>query len=137
MATGATAVQAEKNNHYRWLNEQGEAVYSDRPPPAGIDYEIVSSTSGFSRAVHASEGGPRDAAEDGIESARKQVTVSEEARREQLAEFCAKARANLEALQGDAQIVVRTPDGEQRTLSPREVEQQRETARAQVDSYCQ
>ena len=44
------------NTHYRWLNDRGEPVYSDRPPPQGVEYEVMSTTSSFKRAVSAEEG---------------------------------------------------------------------------------
>jgi len=129
LCLGATVSVAEKENHFRWVNDAGETVYSDRPPPAGVDYEIVSSKSGTTRSVTASEGA-------GQLSAAEQAAVDEAELARQVAESCKKARANLAALAGDARIVVRTPDGEMKTLSPEEIELQRETARSQVEAYC-
>ncbi|MBT5005843.1 MAG: DUF4124 domain-containing protein, partial [Halieaceae bacterium] len=42
--------------HYRWLNERGFTVYSDRPPPEGVNYEVVSSESNLKRMVDGDTG---------------------------------------------------------------------------------
>ena len=47
---------AEGGIHYRWTNNNGGTVYSDRPPPMGVDYEVVSSDSGLKRVVNGEEG---------------------------------------------------------------------------------
>ena len=41
---------------YRWSNERGNPVISDRPPPAGIAYEVISTGSSLVRKVDANEG---------------------------------------------------------------------------------
>ena len=51
-----TVNSSAQTNHYRWVNAQGETVFSDRPPPAGIDYEVVSTISRQKRAVSANKG---------------------------------------------------------------------------------
>ncbi len=42
-------------NYYRWMDERGNPVHSDRPPPKGIDYEVVSTGSSLIRQVDAEE----------------------------------------------------------------------------------
>lgn len=123
-----------QNHHYRWTDEQGETVYSDRPPPAGVDYEIVSSTSNFSRAVKSRQGAlrPESAEDTGADG----TPEDQQAREEATAEFCAKARANLETLSGSTRIVVRTAEGETRALSPEEIEEQKRTTQSQISTYC-
>ena len=41
---------------YRWVDDRGHTVHSDRPPPQGVDYEVVSTESSFSREVDSDEG---------------------------------------------------------------------------------
>lgn len=124
------------SNHYRWKDAQGKTVYSDRPPPTGINYEIVSSSSPNTRAVDTEEGAMSAANGDSAAAAEQlaQEKQAEDAR--QRADLCARATSNLEALSGSAKIVVRTPEGEQRALSDSEIAQQRNTARSQVNAYC-
>jgi len=133
LASLLTLEAGAQNQHYRWVDGQGETVYSDRPPPAGTDYEIVSSASGHARAVSAREGAEQATAGEAAPAVAGD-TQAEQARRK--AELCSKARANLEVLKGSSQIVVRGPDGKPRTLTAEEVTQQRKTAESQVNAYC-
>lgn len=128
---GAASAQS---NHYRWTDADGETVLSDRPPPAGVDYEIVSSTSNFTRKVSAGEGALKPG--DDSNAADAAVAEANAERARQAAAACKAAQANLKALKGEAKIVVRTPDGGQRALSADEIEMQRQTAQSQVEAYC-
>ena len=38
---------AAESMQYRWENERGEAVYSDRPPPTGVEYQYVDTHPGL------------------------------------------------------------------------------------------
>tara|TARA_R110000823_G_scaffold295738_6_gene415713 strand:- start:42870 stop:43313 length:444 start_codon:yes stop_codon:yes gene_type:complete len=130
-----SALLEAASNHYRWKDEQGKTVYSDRPPPSGISYEIVSSSSRYSRSVDAGEGALKADGED--ENPAEQSAQEKQAdQARQKAAMCATAKSNLEALSGTAKIVVRTPEGKQHVLSEKEIAQQRDTARSQVNAYC-
>jgi len=41
---------------YRWTDERGHTVHSDRPPPKGVKYEVISTQSTLIREVDADEG---------------------------------------------------------------------------------
>lgn len=127
-----------QNHHYRWTDEQGETVYSDRPPPAGVDYEIVSSTSSFSQAVKSRQDALATEPDAGVEDAGAGgAPADQQAQAKATAEFCAKARANLETLNGSARIVIRTDEGETRALSEEEIEEQKRTTQSQITTYCE
>jgi len=127
-----------QSHHYRWTDEQGETVYSDRPPPTGVDYEIVSSTSSFSRAVKSHQDAlASESAAEAEEAGAADAPADQQARKKATEEFCEKARANLETLNGSARIVIRTEAGETRALSEEEIEEQKRTTRSQITSYCE
>ena len=42
--------------YYKWLDERGNPVHSDRPPAKGIKYEVVSTGSSLIRQVEPEEG---------------------------------------------------------------------------------
>ncbi len=42
LSIAGTTVQAA-DVYYRWLDDRGNPVHSDRPPPTGTPYEVVSS----------------------------------------------------------------------------------------------
>ena len=41
---------------YRWKDDRGNPVNSDRPPPKGVDYEVISTQSSMVRPVDSKEG---------------------------------------------------------------------------------
>lgn len=127
--------EAVASTHYRWINDRGDPVYSDRPPPKGVDYEVISSGSTFKRVVAGEEGAvPLDTTPTPSNQFDK---VSTEQKSKKNPEMCQRARANLEALTSSDQVKIRNNQGEIRMLSPEEMEVERQTARAQISVYCQ
>ncbi len=45
-----------QNVYYRWMDDRGNPVHSDRPPPQGVDYEVVKTGSSTVREVPATAG---------------------------------------------------------------------------------
>lgn len=123
------------STHYRWVNDRGFAVYSDRPPPKGVDYEVVRSGSTLKRVVDADEGAVPLEVKPRVGNEFESVNTAEVSTKN--SELCEKASMNLVALLGTAEIKVRNDQGELRTLTPQEKELQIKTAKAQVDIYCE
>lgn len=122
-------------NHYRWIDERGEPVHSDRPPPKGIDYEVITTGSGLVRRVEAEEGAvpaeiePRVGNDfDQIDTAKQEV--------EKNPEYCARARQNIESLDSHARIRIRNEQGEYHWLTQEEKDAQREEAEATISIHC-
>ena len=42
--------------YYRWFDDRGNPVHSDRPPEGGTDYEVISTKSKLKRVVSGDEG---------------------------------------------------------------------------------
>lgn len=123
--------------HYRWINDRGEPVYSDRPPPKGVDYEVISTSSKFKRAVTAEEGAVPLETESRVGNEFDQINTDANKRLKKKPELCQRARDNLEALSSAPQVKVRNDQGEVRLLSPEEMEIEKQTAEAQVGVYCE
>ena len=123
--------------HYRWLNERGFTVYSDRPPPEGVDYEVVSSESKLKRVVDGDTGAvplevvPSASNEFLSSTKRPENTSAEKAR------LCQRAKDNLDALSTGDIITIRDSNGEARQLSTQEIAIEKETAKAQMSVYCE
>jgi len=122
--------------HYRWLDDRGNPVHSDRPPPKGVDYEVISTGSGLKRVVSAEEGAVPAEVNPRAGNEFDQVNVAERERSKKNPELCSRAQQNLEALTGETEVKVRTEQGEERFLSDEEVIIEREKARAQISVYC-
>ncbi|EEB77534.1 hypothetical protein GPB2148_1267 [marine gamma proteobacterium HTCC2148] len=136
LACGATTAVA-KDAHYRWLNERGFTVYSDRPPPEGVDYEVVSSGSNLKRVVDGDTGAVPLEVEPSAGNEFQPKAKSAEEVTEQNSRLCNRARDNLEALSTGDIITLRDSNGEARQLTAKEVTVEQETARAQISVYCE
>lgn len=135
LSTSTTPGMAD-NNHYRWIDDRGNPVYSDRAPPKGVDYEVVSAGSGLKRVVEAEEGAVPPEVEPRVGNEFNQVDSVAAKRSKKNPELCERARNNLEALTSSEQVKVRNDQGEVRLLTPEEMEVQRQTAKAQISVYC-
>lgn len=122
--------------HYRWINERGHEVHSDRPPAAGVDYEVIESGTGLKRVVPRDEGAVPADVNPSVGNEFTQVNEEEANRSKKNPELCERSRSNLEALSGDRRIVVRDEQGEKRLLSDEEIAEARATAEANTEIYC-
>jgi hypothetical protein len=125
------------NNHYRWLDDRGNPVYSDRAPPKGVDYEVISAGSSLKRVVSAEEGAVPLEIEPRAGNEFDQVDAAKAKRIKKNPELCQRARKNLETLTSSPKVKVRNDQGEVRYLDPAEMEVQRQTAKAQISVYCE
>ena len=135
MTSGANPGMAD-NKHYRWIVDRGNPVFSDRAPPKGVDYEVVSAGSGLKRLVDAEEGAVPAEVEPRVGNEFEQVDTVAAKRSKKNPELCERAGKNLEALTSSEQVKVRNDQGEVRLLTPEEMEVQRQTAKAQISVYC-
>ena len=129
------------DTYYRWKDEQGKMVVSDRPPTdEDIEYEVVSQRSSLVRRVSPGEGAvpaevnPRPGNEfEQVDTRREQIEVVPKN-----PESCARAKANLETLNTAARIRIRDEQtGELRFISEDEKETQRQKARDIIRVHCE
>lgn len=142
LVLGATPAMAEVL--YRWVDEQGNQVNSDRPPPAGIEYETISTSSDMVRAVENDEQvtktAPAASAPTQSAPASSKQVEYEDSRRvviEKNPEYCAQAKNNLQQIDTTARIRLKEANGEWRYLSMEERAIEREKALAAIDAYCE
>ena len=134
----AAPVSADQS-YYRWLDPQGNPVNSDRPPPPGTDYEIVTMKGSVSVSSDRSDSSgraldtapkadqPEDRAADSLP--RMEVVKNPEA--------CEAARKNLETLNSYARIRIPDGQGNYRFISEEEKNAEREKAQAVIDQNCE
>ncbi len=120
---------------YRWKDEAGNPVNSDRPPPKGIEYEVITTKSSMVRPVDAAEGNvpPNTKPQAGNESQPVAVTTPPV---EKNAEYCRQAKDNLAALDSDVRIQMRNEKGEVYYLSTEERDVQRKKAVDTIKVNC-
>ena len=132
LAIGSAASIAD---NYRWINQQGEPVYSDRPPPAGVDVEVVKTQSmprntaveDESAALETDSGANTGSTAPGNPATNPGTTN---------AALCEQAKMNLLVLDGPDAVNVRNDQGNVVELSSSEREIARRTAQAKIDIYC-
>jgi hypothetical protein len=122
--------------YYRWTDDRGNPVHSDRPPPKGVDYEVVSTGSSLIRPVESEEGIVPLEAKPRVGNEFEQVDTKE-TKIEKNPEYCQRARDNLEALSLSVRIRVRDDQGEYRYLNKEEKEAQRQQAQDMMEMHCE
>lgn len=121
--------------YYRWTDERGNMLHSDRPPPAGIDYEVVSTDSNEIRKVDGESGAvplevrPRVGNE--FETYPKEPKDFKKS-----AETCKRAKENMAALNSGEVIRMRNAQGELRELTAEDIAYQRQRAEEVMRAHC-
>lgn len=126
---------ASGNDYYRWVDDRGNPVHSDRPPPMGTPYEVVSTGSKLVRQVDASEGAVPATTEPTVGNEFEQVNKNKTPIKKN-PEQCKRARDNLETLNTKVRIQIRNDQGEIRPLSDEEKEEQRKQATDAISVHC-
>ncbi len=122
---------------YRWLDQRGNPVHSDRPPPTGTPYEVISSGSSLKRVVKAEEGAvPAEIKPRAGNKFEPVDTKEKEERYEKNPELCALAKSNLETLESAARVRLRDENGEMAYLSEEQKADQVERARQMIKVHC-
>jgi hypothetical protein len=121
---------------YRWTDERGNPVTSDRPPPTGVEYEVISTDSSMVRQVDSEEGAVPLKVKPTPSNNFEQVNTKNPTI-EKNPEYCARAQDNLLQLDTHARIRLRNDQGEVRFLNVEEKITEREKALASIETYCE
>ena len=135
LALSSISASAGKT-YYRWVDDRGDPVHSDRPPPKGIDYEVVSTGSTLIRPVESNMGVVPLETEPRAGNDFEQVD-EEEAKIVKNPEYCQRARDNLETLGSSARIRLRDDEGQFRYINEEEKAIQRQQALDAIDVHCE
>jgi hypothetical protein len=128
-----------EEGYYKWTDAKGNPHHSDRPPPAGVEYEFVSTGSGLKRRVSAGASDGRDygsgapampaPADDEPTEADRQAAIEKDPA------LCEQARGNLQTLNGMVRVRIRDDNGI-RWLTDEEKEFQRQRAQDLIEIHC-
>ena len=122
-------------SYYRWNDKWGNPVHSDRPPPEGIDYEVVSPGTSLVRKVDSTEGVVPAKIEPSIDNDFEQTETRPDPVKKN-PEICERARENLTTLNTYARVRLRDDQGEYRYITEEEKEAQRNEARSLIAAHC-
>lgn len=120
---------------YRWMDDRGNPVNSDRPPPKGVDYEVISTNSSMVRPVDAEEGAVPLEVKPSVDNQFQPVDASKP-KIEKNPEYCARAKENLHTLDSNARIRLRDAQGEVRFLTEEEKQVERNKALETIKLNC-
>lgn len=139
----AAASASAADRLYRWVDDNGNQVNSDRPPSAEMDYEVISTESSMVRTLGDESDSPSQVEGDNekpYEGETERVTEARDSDSDSDSkknpENCEIARNNLIQLNSSARIRLRGDDGEIRYLSVEEKDIQRENATRAIAVYC-
>ncbi|TDG12361.1 DUF4124 domain-containing protein [Seongchinamella unica] len=122
---------AADTTFYRWKDSEGNMVMSDRPPPAGTDYEAVGTESSVVRRVDGAdpvEPRPRPQAPEKIKPKKTIIKKNPE--------YCKNARTNLQLLERP-RIRIIDDTGENRFMTEEEKAEERQKAMEIVEIHCE
>jgi len=122
-------------NVYRWTDDRGNPVNSDRPPPPGIDYEVISTQSSMVRQVDSEEGAVPPTVKPSVGNEFEPVESKRPAV-EKNPEYCTRAKDNLTQLDSHARIRLRDDQGEVRYLTEEEKSAERQKALDAIKAFC-
>ena len=136
VSLACTVTSAKGATYYRWQDDRGNPVHSDRPPPRGTPYEVISTQSTMVRQVSADEGAVPATTTPTVSNDFEQVDRGKGGIKKN-AEQCKRARENLNTLNSKVNIQIRNDQGELRPLNEEEKEAQRKQAQATIDVHCE
>ncbi len=130
---------AAGGTYYRWVDASGTEVNSDRPPPAGIEYETVSTTTNLLQPGKPQQAPATSEAPSAPPAEEKSAAAPAGSVRtiiKKNPEYCEAARKNLETLSTHARIRISDADGNIRYIDEKEKAEQRATAEAIIAQHC-
>ena len=131
LLTAGSLAAVAATNYYRWIDERGNTIHSDRPPPAGVDYEVVRTGASFKDSGASTEDTTQPATENGAAQANNL------SRSQKNPELCESAKGNLDALTNSDRVTMRNAKGEVHVLTAEEIKVSIKTTRGQIDAFCE
>lgn len=124
---------------YRFVDENGQVVYTDRPVPGAelvnIEAPFVGGGPRPRPSLSADEGTESETAEAGGSGAQSAAARSEPTPEER-ARNCREARERRERYMTSHRLYRENPDGEREYLSSEEIDEVRAQAAADVEQWC-
>lgn len=126
---------------YRWIDENGVAVYSQTPPPSGgavkIKTQRTPSEHDASAARERADQQRTRTFDEGEARKERRAKQEQKAReKDQRAASCEAARKNFKTFQNLGRRMIKTPDGRYLRLSEGQVEMEIQKAQMQLEENC-
>jgi len=121
---------------YRWKDEQGNPVVSDRAPPPGIEFERISTRSSVVTPLENTAPAAAPPPARSVPPKKEPPPKTEKTIFRKNPEYCAHARKNLETLQM-ARIRFTDKDGVYRFMTEEDKEAERKNAQEIIEMHCE
>lgn len=122
---------------YKWTDNQGNVHYSDKPPATPAEVLDIKSQRTDPERIAKLNAPPEPNPQREIVAAGDEERERIEAeRKERRLQNCERAQKALNSLLSASRIYEPLPDGERRYLDAEEIDQRRNTARADIDKWC-
>jgi hypothetical protein len=126
---------------YKWIDETGQTVYSQTPPPSGDATQIEKAPAPDAaeaerRRQRLSEELERSYDQEMEEDQLRSEQEKTEGQRQARSKNCEAARKNLQTLESLGRRMVRTPEGNYLRLSEQERKAKIDKARADIEKFC-
>ena len=124
---------------YKW-SEDGRTIYSQTPPPPGVEFEIViekdiGKTTSVAKAAPSSTGSTfEERREQRLQKKNEQEVLEESNRIKQ--ENCAIAQRNMQSLSSRGQVTIKEGDI-YRKLTEEERQGRIQETQSQIEEFCQ
>lgn len=126
------------DTYYRWNDASGNPVNSDRPPPAGIEYDVITTNTNTMVDERADQPEfPQDVSTSQADSGEQQGISAKRMVIEKNPEACEVAKQNLETLNTHARIRMPDGNGSYRFLNEEEKAAERAQAEAAIAQNCE
>jgi hypothetical protein len=134
---GVSVTAVAQSAYYRWTDAQGNQMHSDRPPPAGVDYEKIESGKNPMRQAESNKNSAFPEPSTRVETKPDAPNTTSARETEKNPELCRAAKENLRLLDSSARIRLNTGEGEAQYLSDKQRAVQREEAVTTIEKLCE
>jgi hypothetical protein len=136
------AIPASAGVVYRWLDEQGNTVVSDRQPASGVDFETISTSSGRAMIVPPPETPIKEDPKQPVTDAQpkpapKSKPPGDAYTPKKDPKLCAQARGNMPILEDGPRIRFTDEKGVVRFMTDEERALEKERTADAITAYCE
>ena len=124
---------------YKWVDEEGNVSYSDKPPPGIKSEEIKKRNYGVTDEEAQKQLDSLTEKANALQQERDiktEVSAQQEKRSETIKKNCDISRSNLELLTSQSRVTLKDAQGNNYFLSDQEKQSKTLDAQANVDRYC-
>ena len=121
---------------YHWVDEKGQAHYSETPPRNITSKKLEVRAAGTGSAQSSASSDP-SATKKKVSEKKSEKEIKSQHTPEEKAQYCQQSRDLIQNMNGNSQRRFEQPDGSFRKLTEAEIADYRSQAQAGIKAYCQ